>query len=279
MTAAQGDKLQAKFIDDSFVKMLVTEDCDVYNTEGDLLMKYRKGVMPLDVLSSGYNAFKGAIKTTQMRGIASGGKKPYIKTDGKLSKTQVGSPVESSVVGFMDESTKMPFCRKTAFTKDFFETYQKGIPFVEYVDKLYSELCPDNWAKQIAIARGTNRNFRIADTAFTTVTVNRNFRTAVHKDSGDFNQGFGNLCVYREGQYEGAHFCLPEYGVAVDLQNGDMLFADVHRWHGNTEFKNTQSGYMRVSFVMYYREYMINCKSPSQELAKAKTERGGYLKL
>jgi hypothetical protein len=179
----------------------------------------------------------------------------------------------------MDANLIIPYCRKTAFARQYFDEFQQGIPFVKKIDELYAELCPAYYARQKQIASATNRNYVIAETSFTTVTVNRNFQTAVHKDSGDFMQGFGNLCVYREGCYEGCYFCLPEYAVAIDLQNTDMLFVDVHRWHGNTPFINTSEDYLRISFVMYYRENMISCKSPSEELARVKKDRGGFYRL
>lgn len=150
---------------------------------------------------------------------------------------------------------------------------------MEHIDKLYKELCQIHYAKQIAIAKGTNRNYRIADTSFTTVTVNRNFQTAVHQDAGDLPEGFGNLCVYREGHYEGAYLVMPEYRVAVDMQNTDLLFMDVHKFHGNTAFINPSKDYLRVAFVMYFREYMINCKSPADELKRVQMDTGGFLKL
>jgi hypothetical protein len=171
------------------------------------------------------------------------------------------------------------YCRKTAFARDYFEKFQEGIPFVKHIDDLYKELCPEHYAKQKAIAEGTNKNYVIGDTSFTTVTVNRNFATAVHKDAGDYPEGFGNLIIYREGHYEGSYFCLPEYGVGIDMQNQDVLFADVHSWHGNTPYENTSEDFMRIAFVMYYREYMYQCKSPSEELFETKMRETGFLKL
>lgn len=280
LTEQQGNALEQKFIDETAVDVLLTSDADVWNVEGELLLKFRKNVIPFELLKSGYLAFVDAIKETTTRKVASGGTVQRVRQDGTInSKTNYGLPVESSMVGYIDRMRRTPYCRKTAFTKEHFETFQQGVPFVSHVDKLYAELCPEHYAKQIAISRGTNINYRIAETSFTTVTVNRNFRTAVHKDAGDFQRGFGNLTVYREGNFDGCYFCLPEYGVAVDMQNTDVLFCDVHRWHGNTPVKNEQEGWLRVSFVMYYREYMVTCKSPTEELKKVKQDRGGFLKL
>lgn len=279
LTIEEGNKLQATFLEQSAAELVLTEDADVYNMEGELLLKFRKNVIPLDILKTGSKSFEDSAGVTLMRKIASGHSAPLIRKDGSVSKTLVGAPVQSGIVGYLDETRKMPFCRKTAFTKNYFETFQQGVPFVQYVDKLYSQLCPEYYARQIKIANATNRNYRIADTSFTTVTVNKNFRTAVHKDAGDYQHGFGNLTVYREGHFEGCYFTLPEYGVGVDMHNGDVLFADVHRWHGNTPIVNESPDWLRMSFVAYYREYMVTCKSPTKELENVKQARGGFFKL
>ena len=279
MTPAQAEALKGTFLDDSSYDELVTEDADGYDLQGKMLFRFRKGAIPFPVLKNGYENFKGSIGWTEGRGMASGGSFKRPRKDGTLSKTTVGYQVQSGNVGYMDENAMVRYCRKTAFARNYFDKFTAGIPFVEHIDRLYKELCPKHYAKQIAIARGTNRNYRIADTSFTTVTVNRNFQTAVHQDSGDFLEGFGNLCVYREGYYEGAYLVLPEYRVAVDMQNTDLLFMDVHKWHGNTGFKNESKDYMRVAFVMYYRAQMVACKSPTEELKRVKMDTGGFLKL
>ena len=85
--------------------------------------------------------------------------------------------------------------------------------------------------------------------------------------------------MYREGNFDGSYFCLPEYRVAIDLHNGDLLFADVHKWHGNTPFKNCDDNFLRIAFVMYYREYMYKCKQPVEELFDMKMKETGYLTL
>lgn len=276
---AQADALKATFLDEDSFDLLVDQDADGYDTAGNMLFRFRKGALPFEVVKSGYEAFKDSIALTEGRGAASGGSFKRPRADGSESNVTVGYPVNSGNVGYMDPSAMIRYCRKTAFARDYFEKFQAGIPFVEHVDQLYAELCPNHYSNQIAIARATNRNYRIADTSFTTVTVNKNFQTAVHKDAGDLPEGFGNLCVYREGFFEGSYFCLPEYRVAIDMRTTDMLFVDVHRWHGNTPFKNQSEDYLRIAFVMYYREYMIKCSSPRDELKRIQKESGGFLKL
>lgn len=279
MQPEQSAKLFTKFLDDSHYDILITNDADGYDTRGNLLFKFRKNVIPFDLLKKGAESFEPSIELTESRGGASGSSHKRIRKDGTVSNTTVGNKVLSGSVGYMDSSAMIRYCRKTAFARRYFEEFEAGVPLVEFVDNKYKELCPEHYARQIAISKGTNQNYRIKDTSFTTVTVNKNFRTAVHKDSGDFSEGFGNLVVYREGHYDGGYFVLPEYKVAIDLQNTDILFVDVHKWHANTEFTNCSPDWKRISFVMYYREYMYKCKAPKDELKRVKQDQLGYRRL
>lgn len=278
-TDADGEKLKGTFLDNTAYDLLITDDADGYDLYGNLLFRFRKNVIPYEVLQRGYNAFKDSIVLTDGRGIASGSSHKRIRKDGSVSNITIGNKVFSGNVGYMDAGAMIHYCRKTAFARDYFEKFKTGIPFVECVDNLYQQLCPAHHEKQLAIAIGTNKNYRIGDTSFTTVTVNRNFQTAVHKDAGDFEKGFGNLCVYRQGSFTGSNFVLPQYRVAIEMQNCDMLFVDVHKWHGNTPFENCSDNYLRVAFVMYYREYMYKCKQPAEELAAIKNKETGYMTL
>lgn len=289
LTDAEAEKLQKQFITESHIHHLITDSADGYDLQGNMLFKFRKNVIPIETLLLGVNSFKDSVQLTNGRGAATGhsdfvefkgtGNTARTFDVGEKRKVKMGNFVESGNVGFMGRDPMNKFCRTTAFAKQYFEKFSQGIPFVQHIDSLYADLCPDHYKRQRSIADATNRNYVIEGTSFTTVTVNKNFRTAVHKDSGDFMQGFGNLCVYREGHYEGCYFTLPQYGVGFDLHNGDMLFVDVHQWHGNTEFRNADPNFLRISFVMYYRESMIDCKQPSEELARVKHITGNFFKI
>jgi hypothetical protein len=279
LTDEQTEKLKGKYLNENNYDLLITEDADGYDVNGNLLFRFRKNAMPLETLMLGVNSFKDSIEVTESRGYASGSSHKRIRKDGSVSNITVGNKVESGSVGYMDSSAMVKYCRKTAFAKNYFDKFKQGIPFVQFVDNKYKELCPTHYAKQKAIADGTNKNYIIDNTSFTTVTVNKNFRTAVHQDAGDYPDGFGNLIAYREGDWTGGYFCLPQYKVAIDLQNTDMLFVDVHQWHGNTDFINTDENFLRISFVLYYREYMYKCKQPAEELLNMKMDKTGYLNL
>lgn len=275
----ESEQLKTKFLDDNSYDTIINEDCDAYDTTGKLIFRLRKNVIPKEIIELGYNSFKDSIQLTDGRGSAAGGNHKRVRKDGSISNISIANKVLSGNVGYMDAGAMIHYCRKTAFARNHFDKFKEGIPFVEFISKLYEQYCPENYNIQNKIARGTNKNYLIGDSVYTTVTVNRNFQTAVHKDAGDLPNGFGNICVHRTGKYEGAYTVFPEFRAGVDLYSGDMLFADVHRWHGNTPFNNTSEDYQRIAFVLYYREYMYLCKQPSEELQNIKIKENGYYKL
>ena len=60
----------------------------------------------------------------------------------------------------------------------------------------------------------------------------------------------------------------PQFKVLIKIEPGDFLLMDVHEYHCNTPI--TGNGY-RLSFVMYIREDMKNCKT------KKKIDNTNYL--
>lgn len=282
MTNEEGEKLKGQFLGEERIKYpIIDHDADGYDTDGNLLFKFRKGVLPMEVLKQGVENFEYSIELTDGRGMTSGSSHKRIRKDGSVSKITVGNKVLSGNVGYMDRNAMVPYCRMTAFGRKHFDRFQQGIPFVKAIDKLYQELAPEHYEIQKMFAQGTNKSYVIDDTSFTTVTVNKNFRTALHQDSGDLPQGFGNLIAYREGNWTGSYFLLLEYGVAIDLQNTDVLFVDVHKWHCNTPYINfdPEKGDKRISFVLYYREMMLACDAPSKELENIKQDKNGFFRL
>lgn len=278
-TDEQMEALKATFLLDDLNRLQVNEDCDAFDAYGNPLFIYRKNKLDLGILKSGYEAFKDSIEVTDGRGAMAGGLHKRVRKDGTTSNISVANKVTSGNVGYMDANAMVHYCRMTNFAANNFDQFKAGIPFVKEIDHWYNVLCPKHYAIQRKWADATNKNYVIGGTSFTTVTVNKNLQAAVHKDSGDLPDGFGNLIIYREGQYTGGHFVLPQFGVEIDLQNGDLLFVDVHQWHGNTPIFKQSEDALRVSFVLYYRQYMYSCKSPSQQLKEVKQQKTGYLTL
>jgi len=293
---------------------VVRESCDVYGIQPDgsrrLLAKFRKAVLPADACQKAYDAlYKVAQLWTDNRGAAAGmlnlrhvpghvgsvvkrGKfRVFYKSavDGKAKKSNTGNEVRSNIIGYYDrpdrnalrggEKMHGPPCRQTAFTRDEVSKWRACQPLIRAVDRQFAKLVPDRYRAQMARCRLTPK-FQIGDTAFSTITVNYNYRTALHKDAGDLDEGFGNLVVLEKNKvtggadnsqtwaYDGGYLGFPRYGVCIDVRHGDFLAMDVHEWHGNTKMICTcpsgpkcrdDSHFGRMSLVFYLRKKMAEC--------------------
>jgi hypothetical protein len=237
---------------------IITTDADVYATDGTLLLKFRKNVIPHQLLENAVEGLgKFVLLSSTDRGTA-GASEKGLGTGQKYS-------VKSNIIGYFDKYTisqKGKFkregtkptepCRPCRWNRENPEAYNtKVVPLIEHIDTLYKKLCPKEHTKQLEEAKKTK--YRIGDTSFSTVTINHNFRTAGHYDNGDYEEGFGNLVVFEKGDYTGGYIGFPKYDIAVDIRTGDFLAMDVHQLHANTQIESP-GPYERISFVSYLRK-------------------------
>lgn len=273
----EADSLMGKLLTEGHARVLVREDADVYKPDGSLLLRFRRGALPHSLCKLSHKVFFDAATKTDNRGVAAGMdtlgqlRKPKVKKDGTVSRQTRSVQVNSGIVGYTEAmGGRFPYCRMTAFNLHHGHEFAEGLPFIQKVSDLFRDLVPDRWHAQKNVYDQTSEDFRIPNSVFTTVTVNRNWQTAVHKDAGDLKEGFGVLTAVRTADIQGCYLCFPKYKVAVDLRTTDLLCCDVHEWHGNTPLtKQTKNSY-RLSFVFYYRQRLGTCGSAEQELEKAK---------
>lgn len=305
-----GKKYEGTWFKDDDVDQVIDFDADIYasDPEGErLLGKFRKAVIPKDDVQKGWDAFRLLAIPSRNRGAAAGPidlkgvywskRKPtevskwsakYFRKDKKgkesVSKMRVNNVVASGVLGYYESTAFLDAaCRMTGYTRKGLKQYLHGIPFLKQIDQQFKKLVPAAHAKQLAAVR-KQKTYQIDDTAFSTVTVNLNFRTALHKDAGDFREGFGNLSVIEWGKYHGGFTILPRYRIGFDVRTGDFLAMDVHEWHTNTpmyeteedkafnkqlpniQTRDVESGvvgsdkkFQRLTFVCYLREKLLDC--------------------
>jgi len=208
-----------------------------------------------------------------------------VKASNGVSSMKINNQVASNPIGFYEESknfAKLP-CRLTHFTRVNYDKYHEGLPFIQQINKCFKKLIPDAYQKQLCKAK-EKCHLQIPKTCFSTITINRNFRTALHRDAGDYKEGFGNLTVIERGNYHGGYTCFPQFGIGVDVRRGDFLAMDVHEWHTNTPIVETDEDkafneslepvfndnpevgtvgiyekYTRLTFVCYLREKISKC--------------------
>ena len=310
LTDKQVSDLEGTWIDESFLKHpVLKENTDVYykDENGDevILLKFRKNCISNSLIRNGWTSYKDLAKPSRGRGASAGPidtgsqywskrtltdtnkwSTSYMIKDGKeKSRMKVNNQVASNPIGFYEESKnfcKLP-CRLTHFTRTNYQKYKEGLPFIQKISQMFQHLIPNAYEKQLEQAN-KKPHLKIPETPFSTITINRNFRTALHRDAGDFKGGFGNLTVIERGKYHGGYTILPQFGVAVDVRTNDFLAMDVHQWHSNTPIYETAEDkafnetlepafkdnpevgtvgiyekYTRLTFVCYLREKIVNC--------------------
>jgi|TARA_R110000824_G_scaffold349730_1_gene536588 hypothetical protein len=275
------DEYEEKQLYEKFAKKedydhVIDYDCQVKNKTGKPVLTFVKNYINPFVLKQAFYSMESAATKTDNRGAASGGERKLSKDkNGNLTKimrtfipgTDEIMTVDSGVAGYFDRSAHFDFCRTTAFNKNNIEKFNRALPLIETVDRGFKELIPGRYKKQKQMIKATDPNYRISNTAFTTITINKNYRTTYHYDGNDYSLGFGNLVAFCR-DIEPMYLVLPRYGVAVHLDTNDLLLVDVHELHGNTEFIPNGPSPMRLSFVMYYRENMWKCLPPKKELER-----------
>jgi hypothetical protein len=259
--------MEGKKLGTGYYKRVFREDVDVKDEDGNYILRFRKRTLPKKNINSAYNGMiEHARKMTSARGMAGG------ENGGKPKQPGTNVPIASNIIGYFDTlslsqkayfrdagmSKQKPVCRQTAFTMNHPLKWKQIVPLLKDIDRQYKKLFPKQHARQLKEAKKTG--FVIDNTAFSTITTNLNFQTACHFDKGDYRPGFGNLVVIERGKYDGGYTGFPQYGIAVDVREGDFLGMDVHRLHGNEPIVPRSKDAERLSLVSYLRENIpIKC--------------------
>tara|TARA_R110000787_G_scaffold64770_2_gene146077 strand:- start:107 stop:1444 length:1338 start_codon:yes stop_codon:yes gene_type:complete len=301
------DKIKGKYVDDTYYDTLVTEDCDCFREDGTILFKFRKNFVSEERADVGFFAFKNLAKATHARGASAGPIDPnsvywkkrkivtmnkggwtatYVNVSGSVSGMKIQNEVASNIVGYWSETKQLGLnmpCRLSNYSRQQFLKVEDGGDYIQAISNSYKQLHPELYEKQMKQAQ-IQPDMLVGDTPFSTITINRNFRTAVHKDAGDY--GFGNLSVLEYGHYHGGYFVIPKYRIAIDMRSGDHLCVDVHEYHANTALYETEEDkllndelpdiyndnlnvgvlglndrkYTRISLVCYLRGALKNCE-------------------
>ena len=195
---------------------------------------------------------------------------------GQISKRAYSNPARSSALGFFDKAGPL-HCREVGWSLNNSEKQKKILPLVNEISQQYKDKCFDYWKKQ-KIQSDKSPSYILGNSVFSTLTINYDFRTACHKDTGDFKEGLSTLTVIEElpDNYVGFYTGLPEYKICFDIREGDLLLFNAHEYHCNTEGiaksnklgmdtllvsqANESKSYCgRIGIVSYLRQNLYKC--------------------
>jgi hypothetical protein len=253
--------LKKKFAHPSHVDKTIRETTMVITPEGDVIAILFCGVIPPDLHERAFKYWNIVDELPTNRSAAVGsGSLPRLRKDGTLSNRRVVSKRVVDVLaragtaqgtfGYFDATPDKP-CHKTRLTRRHREMLDKNKLLIKVVDLMYREFFPRLYARQRAEVDKVP-HFRLWHTAFSTIYLAKNFRTAYHYDTGNLKGVMTALLPM--GDFTGGELVLPRWRIAFALRPGDLLFFNPQELHGNLPFQGS-----RLSAAFYCEKRIADC--------------------
>ena len=95
--------------------------------------------------------------------------------------------------------------------------------------------------------------YRVGGGSFTTLSANRyhvgqSTKMSAHIDSGDTEFGMTTMCVFKNGDYDGAYLTFPRYRLAIDAPDNSVVIADSRQVHGVTPITGNGERFSCVAY-------------------------------
>jgi hypothetical protein len=262
-------QLKGTYANSSHYDYVVDDDTVVLTPNGEVLAVLVAGVISSRARRRSYKHLSTiyGMPSNRATAVYRGSSLPRIrKRDALLSRTRQvphavlellkAKGVRADVLGSLDATPRIRRCRLSAWSLKNPEVLRGVRKLVQEVDDVFKVWIPDRATAQLAVVQQAP-GWQVHGTAFTTITVNRNFRTAYHTDRGDLKAGFS--CLTTLGKFSGGLLVIPRYRVAFDTKPGSVLMMDAHEFHGNTQITGD-----RVACVLYCREKIAKCGGGAQ---------------
>lgn len=284
-------RFEGKMVTDNDYDAIIRGDTDVYDAKtGVLLFNFRKRVIPDRVrviAHQVYDKVDSKMQPSNWRNYAAGPpdlqrwhefrpdvkelipvtatKAQLVLEDGTVRKTPLCNPVRSYTAGYNYWRWKGGRGLKTGFTKKYPAEWEKSLPFFQSVYAHLKREMP-NIHKLHKAQCDKHRKFTIPGTNLTTVSINVNYATSYHLDTGDLDDGMSTLTVLEIGEYTGGYLVFPTYRIAVDIREGDVILNQSHKlYHGNSPISPITAGGKRISFVTYLKKKMADACNLADE--------------
>lgn len=224
-----------------------------------------------------YDAINSYVYPSKARQVASSGATSYVKKkDGTVSGTTQLPPhlaPLTSIGGYLDRQSRVPYAHATMLCRDHPDKWKEMLPFIRSVDEIFKTYAPEKYIIQKCVAEEIPSEWIIGRTAFSTITMNKNFSIFYHRDANDLKEGLGVMSHLALGKYEGGQLVIPRFRVALDLKHRDVVLFDVGQVHGVVPIAGAWGRFNRITVVHYLRENLLRCGDAAHEVARGKRAR------
>lgn len=182
----------------------------------------------------------------------------HIKDNGQVSNYRQSMPVECGLIGYFNKKSELgDWVAKTGYSDKHSDRVDACAGFIRSVGSMFSKFSSDM----------NDTAFTLYGTPFSTITVNKNFQTAIHKDQGNHGT-YSAMVVVKEGFVEGGYLLFPEYKVGIKMDDLDMVIMNSTALHCNSPISGEGS---RYSFIFYYRQIIHDIVSKIKKIETSKT--------
>jgi Oxygenase domain of the 2OGFeDO superfamily len=254
--------MEGQFPDPSHVSHTLSQDTKVIGSDGTPVAVLLCDAIPPALHRLAYELWKTVDELPSNRATAVGTRSlQRVRSDGTLAnrravpqsvlKILAEQGTAQGSIGYLD-ATPDQACHRTPLTRRNPEMLEGNQRLISVVDDLYRNHAPSLHAKQKAQVEKVP-SWRIWNTAFTTIYLAKNFRTAYHRDTGNLLGVFSALMPM--GRFMGGELVLPRWRVAIAFKPGDLLLFDPQQLHGNLPFEGE-----RLSAAFYCERRIADCE-------------------
>jgi hypothetical protein len=258
---AAAAQMKRKHAAPEHVDRFINQDAMVSAPDGNIIAVFLKQVIEPSLYKRAYKCWKVVNHLPSNRATAVGTLSlPRIRKDGKLSERNAVAKrvlkilkkqgTRHGMLGYLDATPDKSF-HKTRLTKKHPKMLRRNKTLIEHVDKLYKQYLRDIYAIQRTEVKKAPR-FRLWHTAFSTIYLAKNFRTAYHTDHGNLHGVMTALMPM--GNFTGGELVLPRWRIAIAFKPGDLLLFDPQQLHGNLPIQGE-----RVSAAFYCEARIASC--------------------
>jgi hypothetical protein len=202
----------------------------------------------------------------------------------RVAGTAAVSQALQRVFGYMPRKTgHRDYCTLASIGMEHPEAehaLEEGAKVAEHFYRLTS---PDLHAQHAARLRQkrVRKQWRFGegDSVFTSGIVNKNNPLPYHYDTGNFDQAWSAMFVFKSPGYSGGRLHVPEYDCAFELPDHSLIMFDGQDLiHGVTPVVN-EGGAYRYSVVYYSLRMMWKCLTTMEEVDQASVKKWRREKL
>jgi hypothetical protein len=262
--------------DDDCDYVIDREDVDAYSASGEWVLSVRISEKLLNAAADFMPLFRDIPGDVTGRGKAvhAGAVRPALRADGTVSRIERMpklAGLEGSVsrmVGFRAPDGKNPYAHPSDYLRDHPDKVKAMLPWFQLMDQEFAWIAPQFHASQLAVAQQIQQ-WILEGTTFSGVTINRNWRTALHRDANNYGPAVMTAIVQGEMEERSGLLQFPRHRLAVNLTTGVLLIANTHiEPHGNTTIWGVTGQFRRISFVGFQNPRLLKCDTRAEEEAK-----------